>query len=112
MLTILSQHFAGRGFPIQAALVWFVGLGVNLAINLAFLSSGTYVAALASTIAYAVLLVLHVRMFAREIGGLAQCVLGLVKPSPWFAVASGARDSMPRADSDAAKAKQVGFETV
>ena len=72
MLTILSQHFAGRGFPIQAALVWFVGLGVNLAINLAFLHSGAYVAALASTIAYAVLLILHVRMFAREIGGLAK----------------------------------------
>jgi O-antigen/teichoic acid export membrane protein len=70
MLTILSHHFAGRGFPLEAMLVWFVGLGVNLAINVAFLpSSGTYIASLASSIAYTVLLFLHVRMFARQSGG-------------------------------------------
>jgi O-antigen/teichoic acid export membrane protein len=73
MLNILAQHFAGRGFPLQAALVWFVGLGVNLAINLLFLGSGgAYVASIASTVAYAILLVLHMRMFAHEIGGVAQ----------------------------------------
>jgi O-antigen/teichoic acid export membrane protein len=72
MLNILAQHFAGRGFPIQAALVWFGGLAVNLAINLPFLGSGAYVASIASTVAYAVVLILHMRMFAREVGGVAK----------------------------------------
>jgi O-antigen/teichoic acid export membrane protein len=72
MLTILSHHFAGRGFPLAAMLVWFAGLGLNLAINLLFLRAhGTAVAAIASSVAYAVLYGLHVSMFARETGGLA-----------------------------------------
>ncbi len=70
MLTILAHHFAGRGYPTEAAAVWFVGLGLNLAINVAFLPGrGAWVASLASSIAYAVLLALHVRLFAREAGG-------------------------------------------
>ena len=70
MLTILSHHFAGRGFPLEAMVIWFVGLGVNLAINFAFLAEGgTWVASLASTVAYSLLLVLHVRLFSRESGG-------------------------------------------
>lgn len=70
MITILSHHFAGRGFPLDAVLVWFVGLGVNLAINILFLDSeGTYIASLASSVAYVLLLVLHMAMFAREANG-------------------------------------------
>jgi O-antigen/teichoic acid export membrane protein len=70
MLTILSQHFAGRGFPMQAMLVWFVGFGLNLGLNVAFLQrEGTYFASLSSSIAYTVLLVLHVRLFAKDYGG-------------------------------------------
>jgi O-antigen/teichoic acid export membrane protein len=70
MLTILAHHFAGRGYPTEAAVVWFVGLGLNLAINIAFLPGrGPWVASLASSIAYAVLLALHIRLFAREAGG-------------------------------------------
>jgi O-antigen/teichoic acid export membrane protein len=70
MLTILSQHFAGRGFPPQAMVIWFVGLALNIAINLAFLPGrGAWVASLASSIAYTVLLALHMWLFAREAGG-------------------------------------------
>jgi O-antigen/teichoic acid export membrane protein len=70
MLTILSNHFAGRGFPLQAMLVWFAGFGVNLAINLLFLQRyGTYIASLSSSIAYTILLALHVRLFAKDYGG-------------------------------------------
>jgi O-antigen/teichoic acid export membrane protein len=70
MLTILSHHFAGRGFPLEAALIWIGGLALNLAINVAFLADeGTYIASLASTISYGVLLFLHMRLFAREAGG-------------------------------------------
>jgi O-antigen/teichoic acid export membrane protein len=75
LVTVLSQHFAGRGFPFQAMAVWFIGLAVNLAINLLFLSSnGTYIAALSSSIAYTLLLVLHIRLFAREPGGVRQLI--------------------------------------
>jgi O-antigen/teichoic acid export membrane protein len=67
MLTVLANHFAGRGFPLPAMLVWFVGLGVNLTMNFVLLPShGTYVAPLASSVAYTILLMLHVRLFARE----------------------------------------------
>lgn len=73
MLTILSQHFAARGFQLEAVLVWFVGLAVNLAINFAFLPGGsTLVASIASSVAYVILLVLHVRLFARTSGGYRQ----------------------------------------
>ena len=78
MLTILSQHFAGRGFPPSAMTVWFVGLAVNLAINFAFLPGrGAWVAALASSVAYAILLVLHMWLFAREAGSYASIRPGL-----------------------------------
>lgn len=70
MVGILSNHFAGRGFPIEAVLVWFIGLGVNIAINVLFLADhGAWIASLSSSVAYALLLFLHMRMFAREAGG-------------------------------------------
>ena len=70
LLTILSQHFAGRGFPPRAVAIWFVGLGLNVALNLAFLPGrGAWVAALTSSVSYTVLLVLHMWLFAREAGG-------------------------------------------
>ena len=70
MLTILSNHFAGRGFPLEAALIWVGGLAVNLAINLIFLpGNGTYIASLSSSISYGILLFLHMHLFAREAGG-------------------------------------------
>jgi O-antigen/teichoic acid export membrane protein len=75
MLTILAHHFAGRGFPVQAMLVWVVGLTVNVAINVAFLPShGTWVAAMSSSVAYGLLLLLHMRLFARDIGGYGAMV--------------------------------------
>ena len=82
MLAILTQHFIGRGFPLRAMFIWFAGLIVNLAINIAFLSSqGTYIAPLSSSIAYTLLLVLYLRLFASEIGGYGRLV-----PSPGEAV--------------------------
>jgi O-antigen/teichoic acid export membrane protein len=76
MVTILAHHFAGRGFPREAMLVWFVALGVNLAINLTLLRGhGTVVAPIASSVAYALLYLLHVRMFVGEAGGGLSTVL-------------------------------------
>jgi O-antigen/teichoic acid export membrane protein len=71
LLTILAHHFAGRGYPREAAAIWFVGLALNVAINIAFLPGrGAWVASLASSIAYAVLLALHLWLFVREAGSL------------------------------------------
>jgi O-antigen/teichoic acid export membrane protein len=69
MLNILAYHFAGRGYPREAVLVWFAGLAVNLGMNVTLLHNGTYVAALSSSVAYVLLLFLHVRLFAKESGG-------------------------------------------
>jgi O-antigen/teichoic acid export membrane protein len=78
MLTILAHHFAGRGFPLNAMLVWVVGLAVNLVINVALLPKhGIWVAAMSSSVAYTMLLVLHMRLFARDIGGYRAMVPSL-----------------------------------
>lgn len=70
MLSILSQHFAGRGFPLGAVLVWAVGLALNVVMNLVLLPiAGTEMAAMSASATYLLLLVLHVRMFGRTSGG-------------------------------------------
>ena len=70
LLGILSQHFAGRGFPREAMLVWFPGLVLDLVIVFTFLPGGpAYVAALAASVSYCVILALHIRLFAKESGG-------------------------------------------
>lgn len=70
MVTILSGHFAGRGFPRAAIVFWISGFALNVVLNLIFLPGrGAWVAALTSSITYAVLLVLHMWLFAREAGG-------------------------------------------
>ena len=84
MLTILSHHFAGRGF--RAAMgIWFVGLAVNLAINLAFLAAAARGLRRSSSISYALLLALHMWLFARDAGGF-----GVLRPNPREVVASSA----------------------
>lgn len=74
--TVLSQHFAGRGFPWVLVLAWVVALAVNLGLNLALLDRGAYIAALSSSIVYMLVFVVHVALFARELGGWST----LVKP--------------------------------
>jgi O-antigen/teichoic acid export membrane protein len=70
LVTILSNHFAGRGFPISAVLAWVAGLVVNVLLNVLLLDSrGLYIASVASTVAYLIVLVLFMRLFQREIGG-------------------------------------------
>lgn len=70
LLTLLAHHFAGRGYPIGAVAVWPVGLALNVALNVLFLPGrGAWVAAFASSLTYALLLVLHIRLFAQELGG-------------------------------------------
>lgn len=76
MVSVLSYHFAGRGFPLKALLVWVVGLVVDLCIafpTLAHNQSANF-ASLAVSIAYALVLVLHIEMYAVESGGRSSLV--------------------------------------
>jgi O-antigen/teichoic acid export membrane protein len=69
MVTIISNHLAGRGFPIEAVIVWVIGLSVNVAMNVLLLPErGLYIAALASSVSYAILLALHMLLLKREVG--------------------------------------------
>jgi O-antigen/teichoic acid export membrane protein len=71
MVSVLANHFAGSGFPLEALLVWVPGLVVNFLIVMVFVPSthDVTVAALAASIGYALVLLLHMRMFASESGG-------------------------------------------
>lgn len=69
LLTVIAYHFAAHGMPRDLLMVWIPGLAVNVAINVTLLPHhGTYVASIASTVAYAIVLVLHLRLFARHVG--------------------------------------------
>ena len=69
LLTILSHHFAGRGYPVQAMAIWIFGLALNIVLNLIFLPGrGAWVAALTSSVTYAILLALHMWLFVKESG--------------------------------------------
>jgi O-antigen/teichoic acid export membrane protein/SAM-dependent methyltransferase len=69
MINLLAQHFAGRGFPTEAILVWIPGLVLDVGLNMTLLThNGTYIASLASSISYTLILLLHMRMFAKEAG--------------------------------------------
>jgi O-antigen/teichoic acid export membrane protein len=69
LLNVIAYHFAAHGMPRELILVWLPGLAINLAIDVALLPRhGTYVASIASTAAYALVLVLHLRLFARDLG--------------------------------------------
>jgi O-antigen/teichoic acid export membrane protein len=70
MVSVLAYHFAGRGFPREALLVWIPGLVLNFAVVFPLLAThaGAYAAALGASLGYTLVLVLHMRMFARETG--------------------------------------------
>jgi O-antigen/teichoic acid export membrane protein len=70
MVTILSSHFAGRGFPRAVIIVWILGIALNLVFNVLFLPGrAAWVASVTSSVSYVILLVLHMWLFAREAGG-------------------------------------------
>lgn len=70
MLSVLSHHFAGRGFPWEAVHAWVPGVVFNIVANAILLPIyGTVVAPITSTITYSIVLGLYMRMFARETGG-------------------------------------------
>ena len=87
MLTILSSHFAGRGYPLRAVALWIAGFALNIVLNLVFLPGrGAWVASLTSSISYTALLLMHMWLFAQEAGGF-----GAMRPR-----AAGSRPVRPR----------------
>jgi O-antigen/teichoic acid export membrane protein len=76
MVSVLSYHFAGHGYPLRALFTWVVGVVVNFGIAFPLLArhQGTEYAAIAISAAYTVVLALHVHMFAAESGGYAALV--------------------------------------
>ena len=75
MISILAHHFSGRGFPLEAMLVWIPGLALNVLMNVLLLEEhGVYIAALSTSLAYFLILVLHMAMFARETGSYSALV--------------------------------------
>jgi O-antigen/teichoic acid export membrane protein len=72
LINVIAYYFAAHGMPRELVLVWGPGLAINLALDIGLLPDhGTYVASLASSLAYALVLVLHLRLFAREQGSWA-----------------------------------------
>jgi O-antigen/teichoic acid export membrane protein len=72
MVSVFSYHFAGHDYPAPLVFYWALGLALNLALNVALLPRyGTVIAPLASSVCYALVLVLHARLFVRAPGGWA-----------------------------------------
>lgn len=63
---ILSNHLAATGFPWSAVWVWGVGFVVNVALNLALVPGMGEGAALASIVAYALVLLVQCYLVLRE----------------------------------------------
>lgn len=65
MLTILSLHFAGRGYPRAANVIWALAVLLNVVLNIILLPLfGTVMASITSTVTYVFVLALHIRLFA------------------------------------------------
>ncbi len=72
MNNILSNHLAATGLPWSGVLVWVFGLAINVALNFALVPRmGGKGAALASLIAYALVLIAQCGLILREKGGSA-----------------------------------------
>jgi O-antigen/teichoic acid export membrane protein len=75
LLSILMVHYWVRGYPRVLIAAWLVGLAVNVLGNVLLLpGSGIVVAPIMSTVAYAMVLVVHLVVFAREVGGPAALI--------------------------------------
>jgi O-antigen/teichoic acid export membrane protein len=73
LLNMIAYYFAAQGMPRELILVWIPGLALNLALDLILLPHhGTYIAPLASSLAYALVLALHLRLYARDLGSWAR----------------------------------------
>jgi O-antigen/teichoic acid export membrane protein len=70
VLSALMAHYWVRGYPRSLIAVWIAGLAVNVVGNVLLLPKwGVTVASIMSSTTYALVLVAHLVVFAREAGG-------------------------------------------
>ncbi len=77
LLTILSYHFAGIGYPTKSILIWGAGLIANLGLNIVLIPAyGTVMASVTSSLCYVAILLGQIWVFTNTGGALRQ-----LKPS-------------------------------
>lgn len=70
LLSALMAHYWVRGYPRSLIIVWIAGLAINVVGNVLLLPEwGVTVASIMSSATYAIVLVAHLVVFAREAGG-------------------------------------------
>ena len=76
LLTILSYHFAGIGYPTASIVVWALGLVANLGLNVILIPAyGTVMASVTSSLCYGAILIGQIWVFTNT-GG----TLGYLRP--------------------------------
>lgn len=100
LLNSLTVHYFVRGYPRPLIATWIVALLANVVANLVLLEPlGTRVAPIASSAAYIGVLLAHVVVFSRELGGW-----GALRPRPaeaWRLVVDAVRRRSPAAPDPA-----------
>lgn len=90
LLNSLTVHYFVRGYPRELVATWVLALVCNVIANLLLLEPlGGAVAPTASSLAYGAVLVAHIVVFSRDVGGLAA-----LRPSvreSWGVVAGAVR---------------------
>lgn len=75
LLTVLTAHFNVPRYPTRLIAAWAAGLVLNIVLNVALLPSlGVTVAPIASTLAYLLVLVVHLVALAPQVGGAGRLV--------------------------------------
>jgi O-antigen/teichoic acid export membrane protein len=70
LLTILSYHFAGIGYPTASIVVWAFGLAANLGLNVILIPAyGTVMASITSSLCYGAILIGQIWVFTST-GGM------------------------------------------
>jgi O-antigen/teichoic acid export membrane protein len=83
LLAVLSVHYSVRGYPRALMAAWVGGLLLDIALNVALLRPvGLFVAPLSSTVAYGLVLAVHLHRFAPEAGGWGRLLPGVSDMAP------------------------------
>jgi len=71
LLTILSYHFAGIGYPTMSIVLWVAGLVANLVLNIVLIPAyGTVMASVTSSLCYLAILLGQIWVFVNTGGAL------------------------------------------
>jgi O-antigen/teichoic acid export membrane protein len=75
LLSVISIHFSVRGYPPLLIAAWIAGLVLDVLLNVALLGPlGLFIAPLSSTVAYGLVLAVHLGPFTRAMGGWRELV--------------------------------------